>query len=47
MPDLRTIICWQALDPHYARMGINANLLDPALVEGLPVRHVNGRDWDG
>jgi hypothetical protein len=42
-----TIICWQALDPQYARMGINANLLDPALVEGLPVRHVNGRDWNG
>jgi hypothetical protein len=39
-------VCWTAFDPEYRRMGVNANLFDPDLVEGLPVNHVSGRDWD-
>lgn len=42
-----TVVCWRALDPGYARMGVNANLFDPVLIDALPVRQVNGREWDG
>jgi hypothetical protein len=40
-----TIICWQAIDSGYARMGVNANLLDQTLIDDLPVRLVKGKDW--
>ena len=37
---------WTPLTPPpHQRIGINARLLDPALVEGLPVREVDGKSW--
>ena len=51
---LRTFRCkncgmathWEPLTelPH-ERMGINANMLDPAAIEGLPIREVDGASW--
>jgi len=51
---LRTMRCkrcgivthWEPLsEPPYERMGINANLLDPAVLEGVPVREIDGASW--
>jgi hypothetical protein len=39
------IVAWRAFDPAYPRMGLNANLLDPALIDALPVRRVDGSSW--
>jgi hypothetical protein len=37
---------WTPLtDPPHERMGVNARLLDPAALEGVPVREVDGRSW--
>ena len=37
---------WEPLTaPPHARMGVNANLLDPAALEGLPVKDVDGASW--
>ena len=37
---------WEPLtEPPHERMGINANMLDRALIESLPVRHVDGASW--
>ncbi len=41
------VVCWHAIDPGHPRMGVNANLFDQTLIDTLPVKHVNGRDWDG
>ena len=38
---------WEPLsEPPHERMGINARLVDPALLEGVEVREVDGRSWD-
>ena len=38
---------WTPLsDPPHERMGVNARLIDPALLEGVPVREVDGASWD-
>ena len=51
---LRTLRCkscgtpthWEPLgEPPYERMGVNARLVDPALLEGVEVRAINGRSW--
>jgi hypothetical protein len=37
---------WEPLtEPPYERMGVNARLVDPALLEGVEVREVDGRSW--
>lgn len=37
---------WEPLsEPPYARMGVNARLVDPALLEGIAVREVDGASW--
>jgi hypothetical protein len=37
---------WEPLsEPPHKRMGVNANLLDPAATEGLPIRQVDGASW--
>ena len=37
---------WTPLgEPPYERMGVNARLVDPALLEGVEVREVDGRSW--
>ena len=39
---------WTPLsDPPHERMGVNARLIDPALLEGVPVQEVDGASWDG
>ena len=51
---LRTLRCrtcgiathWEPLgSPPHERMGVNANLFDVALLEGLPVQQVDGASW--
>ena len=38
---------WEPLTaPPHERMGLNARLFDPAMLEGLEVRQVDGRSWD-
>lgn len=38
---------WTPLsDPPHERMGINARLIDEALLDGVPVNDVDGRSWD-
>ena len=38
---------WTPLgEPPYERMGVNARLVAPALLEGVDVRQVDGRSWD-
>jgi hypothetical protein len=38
---------WTPLsDPPYERMGINARLLDPEVINDVPVREVDGRSWE-
>ena len=38
---------WTPLsDPPHERIGVNARLIDEALLEGVPVKHVDGRSWD-
>ena len=38
---------WEPLgEPPYERMGVNARLVDPALLEGVEVRSVDGRSWE-
>lgn len=32
-------------EPPFERMGVNARLADPALLEGVEVREVDGRSW--
>ena len=37
---------WEPLtEPPHERMGVNANLLDPADLEGVPVKQVDGASW--
>jgi hypothetical protein len=36
---------WNAIDPHYTRMGINLRLFDPKLWETLPRKLVDGASW--
>ena len=37
---------WTPLtDPPHERMGINARLLEPGALEGVPVLEVDGRSW--
>jgi hypothetical protein len=36
---------WTSLDPNYQRMGINLRLFDPALLEKLPRKFVDGASW--
>ena len=53
-PFLRNLRCqtcgipthWEPLtEPPHARMGINANLIDPGALEGIEVRQVDGASW--
>jgi hypothetical protein len=38
---------WTPLgDPPHERMGVNARLLDQAVLEGVPIKQVDGRSWD-
>ncbi len=38
---------WAPLgEPPYDRIGVNAQLLDDALLEGVEVRRIDGRSWD-
>ena len=38
---------WTPLsEPPHERMGINARLIDEALIEGVPVQLTDGRSWD-
>ena len=38
---------WTPLgEPPFARMGVNARLVDPAVLEGIEVRDIDGRSWD-
>jgi hypothetical protein len=37
---------WEPLtEPPHQRMGINANLLDPAELEDVPIKQVDGASW--
>ena len=37
---------WMPLtDPPHARIGVNARLLDPALIEGVELHDVDGASW--
>jgi hypothetical protein len=37
---------WEPLSaPPHERMGVNARLVDPTLLEGLEVREIDGRSW--
>jgi hypothetical protein len=37
---------WEPLgEPPHERMGVNARLVDPALIEGIEVREIDGRSW--
>ena len=37
---------WTPLsDPPHERMGVNARLVDPVLLEGVPVKDVDGASW--
>jgi hypothetical protein len=37
---------WEPLTPPpHARMGVNARLLDPALLAGVEERHLDGASW--
>ena len=53
-PFLRNLRCatcgvathWEPLTPPpHARMGVNARLFDPALLDGVEVRAVDGASW--
>ena len=55
-PFLRVLRCancgiathWEPLaEPPHERMGVNARLADPALLDGVEVRQVDGASWDG
>ena len=38
---------WTPLsDPPHERMGVNARLIDEALLEGVPIEQVDGASWD-
>ena len=38
---------WTLLtEPPHERLGVNARLFDPALLEGIEVRQVDGASWD-
>ncbi|HUE79987.1 MAG TPA: GFA family protein [Sphingomicrobium sp.] len=38
---------WMPLgEPPYERMGVNARLVDPVILEGVEVREIDGRSWD-
>ena len=38
---------WELLTPPpHERMGVNARLVDPALLEGVEVREIDGASWD-
>ena len=38
---------WTPLsDPPHDRMGVNARLLEPGALDGVPVREVDGRSWE-
>ena len=54
-PFLRQLRCrtcgvathWEPLtEPPHARMGVNARLVDPALLAGIEVREIDGASWD-
>jgi hypothetical protein len=37
---------WTPLsEPPHERMGVNARLVDPAVLEGVEVREIDGRSW--
>jgi hypothetical protein len=42
-----TITHWTPLtEPPHERMGVNARLIDQALLEGVPIQLVDGASWD-
>ena len=39
---------WTPLGPPpHERVGVNARLIDEALLEGVPMKQVDGASWDG
>lgn len=34
-------------EPPYARVGVNARLVEPARLEGIEVIEIDGQSWDG
>jgi hypothetical protein len=39
---------WEPLSsPPHDRIGLNARLFDPIVLEGLQIRQIDGRSWDG
>jgi len=38
---------WTPLsDPPHERIGVNARLVDEAILDGVPIKDVDGRSWD-
>ena len=38
---------WTPLsDPPHERIGVNARLVDEGILEGVPIKEVDGRSWD-
>ena len=38
---------WTPLgDPPHERIGVNARLVEEANLDGVPIKHVDGRSWD-
>lgn len=38
---------WTPLsEPPHKRVGVNARLIDETFLEGVPIKHVDGRSWD-
>jgi hypothetical protein len=38
---------WTPLaDPPHERIGVNARLIDVAVLDGVPIKEVDGRSWD-
>ena len=38
---------WTLLsEPPHERIGVNARLLDEAILDGVPIKEVDGRSWD-
>lgn len=41
------VMHWTPLsEPPHERVGVNARLLDEAVLEGVPIKKVDGRSWD-
>lgn len=38
------VVAWQDVDPTQERMGVNARLMDPAILSGVRVRYLDGAE---